>query len=101
VLDRIPTNIRRCRGPEDLGDLCIHDELARWSTREKDSIRYVKVWRPAKYRKVFLDRFHPDVVWSSLLYGVYLSGNTEVDEARYLVPRDGVIGYTIGWVPFS
>lgn len=101
VLDSIPTHIRQCRGPEDLGDLCIHDELKHWDTREKDSIRYIRVWRPAKYRKVFLDRFHPDVAYAALLYGIFLSGNAKDDSTRYLVPRDGVLGYKLGWVPFS
>lgn len=101
LLDRIPSHIRSCRGPEALGDLVIHDIAAKWDTRVRNSIRYVAVWRPAKYRKVLLDRFDHEVAMASLLYGVYLSGPEKVDELRYIVPRDGVLGYKRGWVPFS
>lgn len=101
VLDSIPRLIRNCRGPEELGDLVIHDEVSRWDTRVRDSIRYVRCWRPAKYRKVFLARFHPDVQLASILYGVYLQGPGANDELRFVVPRDGVISYKRGWIPFS
>ena len=101
VLDRIPSHIRTCRGPEDLGDIVICDELSRWDIRVKDSIRYVRTWSPVKYRKVFLERFHVDVQWASLLYGVVLSGNAKDDSSRFIVPRDGVTGYGRRWVPFS
>lgn len=111
VLDRIPSHIRRCRGPEDLGDLVIHDEQSRWDARVKDSIRELRVFGPAEYTQVYLDWFHPDVTWAALLYGVKLSGSlrTDVlsrgqltdDRLRFIVPRDGVTGYTTKWVPFS
>jgi hypothetical protein len=101
VLDSIPSHIRRCRGPEDLGDIVIHDEVRNWDTRTRDSIRSVRVWKPARYRKVFLSRFHSDVTLASFLYGVFLQGDSSNDELRFLVPRDGVIGYACGWVPFS
>jgi hypothetical protein len=101
VLDRIPSHIRVCRGPETLGDIVIHDLESKWDTRVKDSIRYLRCWKPAKYAKVYLAKFHPDVIWASLLYGVETAGNSQNDESRFVVPRDGVRGYSIGWVPFS
>jgi len=101
VLDRIPSHVRACRGPEALGDVVLHDEVSRWDVRVRDSIRYIRGWAPVKYREVYLSRFSNDVQWASLLYGVELSGDARFDDNRYVVPRDGVTGYGRKWIPFS
>lgn len=105
VLDRIPSNIRSCRGPKDLGDICIHDESDRWVTRVRDSIRRIRVYKPASYRKVRWNGFAYDVQWAAALYGIFLQEpngwDRASDDARYLIPREGVEGYAIGYVPYS
>lgn len=94
VLDRIPTYIRRCRGPEALGDLVIHDDFERWTIRKRGSIRYLLAWRPHRYRKVAWACFRPEVVLASAVYGVrnYREG---------VIPRDGVRSYKTGWIAYS
>jgi len=69
-LDRLPVQIRACRGPSALGDLVIHDHEQRWHYRCRNSIRYFRVWRPARYRKVSWRHFSPDVTLASAVYGV-------------------------------
>lgn len=106
VLDLLPKQVRDCRGPEALGDLVIHDAEERWTYRwRSNGIRYIRVYRPARYRKVRWDGFAYCVQMAAALYRVVLSGTsageTEERSARFLVPRDGVTGYKVGWVPFS
>lgn len=111
-LDHIPTAIRSCRGPEDLGDLVIHDDQERWDTRWRSCIRYVRCYRPAQYRKVRWNGFAYDVQFAAALYGVSVEPKRSIgsqplradalsERERYLIPRDGVDGYKVGWVPFS
>lgn len=74
ILDAIPVSIRRCRGPEELGDLCIHDDEGRWRVRWRSSqIRYVQVYRPARHLRVSFARFDPNIQLAAALYGVVLS----------------------------
>lgn len=106
VLDCIPTPIRRCRGPKALGDICIHDIEENWRTRVRDSIRYVRVYKPSSHRKVRWNGFAHDVQWAAALYGIYLhpplgAWDRTSDDGRYLVPREGVEGYSIGYVAYS
>jgi hypothetical protein len=104
VLDCIPTGIRnRCRGPRDLGDIVIHDDKERWTTRTRRSIRYLQVYRPATYRKVNAHAFKPEVALACATYGLgsqhpkgwawHSSGG--------VIPRDGVLSYKVGWTPYS
>lgn len=111
VLDLLPVEIRRCRGPCELGDIVIHDAESKWTIRTKRSIRYIKVYRPHKYRKVKWGWFHPDIQFAASLYGVrlnrldrlFISGRVfEFSEFEaFIVPRDGVISYKVGWTSFS
>jgi len=110
VLDAIPADVRRCRGPEDLGDLVIHDDEQHWRTRWRSSqIRYVQVYRPARWLKVTFARFDPDIQLAAALYGVVLSPRNPVkmkkwpegQDFRGVPVRDGVMGYKVGWVPYS
>lgn len=99
ILDALPSSIRRLRGPEGLGDLCIHDEQIRWQVRWRNSIRYVRVYRPARFRRVSWDHFDGSVVLASGLYG---AGDTERQKrSEGVTPRDAVTGYKVGWVPHS
>lgn len=93
-LDRIPNSISRCRGPQALGDNVVNDRISRWQVRSKHSIRYVRVYKPCKHRKVPYACFHPDVVLACATYGLGW-GNGGV------TPRDSVLSYTVGWRPYS
>lgn len=103
ALDFIPEPIRNLRGPEVLGDIVIHDSSDRWVTRWRDSIRYVKVYKPAVFKRVRWDGFAYDVQFAAALYGVQRTNFNPKDQTREgdLIPRDGVAGYRVGWVPFS
>jgi hypothetical protein len=130
-LDLLPLTVRRCRGPEALGDVVIHDEEDRWDTRWRDNcIRYVRCYRPAQYRVIGWEGWAHDVQMAAALYRVSVTqesrdenGLTFIAKAkrpnhgrivtahaaktdpsldpRGIIPRDGVTGYKVGWVPFS
>ncbi len=95
ILDGLPSDIRKCRGPSDLGDLLIYDnEPSNWSTRWKHGIRYFRCYRPASFRKISWRGFSADVLLASIVYGV-----------RYdplgVSPRDNVLGHRCDWVALS
>lgn len=117
VLDAIPVQIRKLRGPPALGDLVIHDDESKWQVRKRSGIRFVRCYRPARFRKVSWAHFRAPVVLASAVYGTgdgsskkslvdSLNGKVR-KEGDYLrdtsgvTPRDSVIGYKVGWVPFS
>lgn len=115
VLDALPRDIRRCRGPEALGDLVINDNEDRWKTenpiRTRSSIHYIKVWRPVPNRKIGWDNFRPGVVLAAALYGV-TSGSPDFNPAAPneswrrsgVIPRiagEYVSGYRFGRVAYS
>jgi len=103
ILDRIPTPIRQCRGPEELGDLCINDSEREWRFRWRGSIRWVRVYRPCSFTGVGFDRFGPETQMQAALYGVslmQLRRKSSVDN-RTVIGRDAVVGYKVGWTPFS
>jgi hypothetical protein len=91
ALDYVPSDIRRCRGPKSLGDLVVHDESEFWFTRTRGSVRYIRVYRPARFKKVGWDHFDSDVTLAGACYGVPW-GNGAV------MPRDPVVGFKQGWV---
>jgi hypothetical protein len=94
VLDQIPSRLRRCRGPKDLGDVVVHDEFVNWTIRMRGCIRYLQVWRPLRKHFVPWGHFKPEVVIACATYG---SG----DGRRGILPRDSVSGYKLGWTPYS
>lgn len=94
ILDTIPRDIRDCRGPSDLGDLVVHDERESWRTRWRSGIRYIRSYRPARYRKISWQNFRPEVTLAAAIYGVPWGGGG-------IIPRNSVAGYKIGWVPRS
>lgn len=94
VLDCIPTRIRSCRGPKDLGDVVIYDSEERWTTRWRNGIRYLRVLRPHRVKIVSYSRFEASVVLACATYGC---GNRQGG----VVPRDGVLSYKVGWGPYS
>jgi hypothetical protein len=115
-LEKIPVEIRACRGPEILGDIVIHDAPRNWLSRRKDSIRYFRAWLPYTFEVVEWARFPAGAVLAAALYGVSSNQDNSfrlfgirTSEGRPskathkagIVPREGVTGYRIAWVPYS
>lgn len=109
ILDAIPSTIRRCRGPEALGDIVIHDREENWSCRERWSIRYIRCYRIHRATRVAWDHFRPEVVLASACYGIgdgrkkFTSGDTEeiLFDSGGVTPRNPIVSYKQGWVTFS
>lgn len=104
VLDRIPSVVRSCRGPKDLGDLVITDSIEHWTTRLRSSIRYVKVFRPWRLRVIAFSLFDGPTVLACATYGVgqhHGSRNSRWRGTDGVNPRDAVLSYKVGWVPYS
>lgn len=94
VLDALPSNIRRLRGPKDLGDIVIHDDRERWTTRTRNCIRYIRVYRTHRVKTLAWDNWKPDIVLATALYGVG-------DGLRGITPRKPSMTSKEGWVPRS
>jgi len=94
AMSGIPTDLRRLRGPSDLGDIVIHDDRERWSTTWKHGIRYLKCYLPRPRLVVRWDRFAPSVTLASAVYGSSWSNG-------YVLPRSPDLDYHIGVVPYS
>lgn len=95
ILDGLPSEIKSCRGPFELGDLVISDDdEERWRTRHRSQIRYIKVWRPARFKRVAWKHFKPECILACAVYG---TGSA----TKGVIPRGGVIGYKVGWIPYS
>lgn len=96
VLDSIPWWVRSCRGPQVLGDIVIHDEQQHWTVKQRHSIRYIRCYRPHKYRIKRYDRFNAEVVLACATYG-----GTDNVRLGGVIPRNGVRSFKVGWVPYS
>jgi hypothetical protein len=83
--DLLPRGIRRCRGPEGLGDIVVHDTEEFWDLTSNGRIR---VYRPIGYNHVPIGHFHPEVIHACGLYGLAVS-------TGFIPQRDGVSGYGI------
>lgn len=104
LLDCLPSQVRRCRGPQALGDIVITDEdEEKYQFRWRSGIRYIRVYRPHRYRKVAYACFEPDIVLACATYGLGGSngGPKSGRQVAGVVPRDGLLGYKVGWVPWS
>ncbi len=95
-LDQIPSAIRRCRGPEYLGDIVIHDRRENWgfvaSVPDHDptwEVRWIKTWQPIP-EVLLWDHWSPAVQLASCTLGLPSSGVT---------PRDGISGWRFGVNP--
>lgn len=103
ALDCVPTGVRRCRGPQELGDLVIHDEPETWDTRWRSGIRYLRCYRPARWKWVGWEHFRGSVALASAVYGTGDGSSGPLGQRVYrgVLPRDSVAGYAFGWVPYS
>jgi hypothetical protein len=115
-LEYIPSAIRAARGPSDLGDICIHDAPRNWLSRREDSTRYIRAWLPYTFEVYEWARFPAGAVHAAALYGVsndidnsfkpfgIRTGDGRPSKANHksgLVPRNGVTGHRLAWVPYS
>ena len=41
VISRLPTDVSRCRGPSHYGDICVHDDKARWNIKYERGEKYI------------------------------------------------------------
>lgn len=94
ALRAIPSSIRRCRGPECLGDVVIHDHESNWHYNIRHGIRWFSAWLPVSSRRVPWRLFTGSVQLAAILYGVGA-------DHRGVVPRDSVSGFRIGRVAYS
>lgn len=94
VLSLLPEWVRSCRGPSALGDLLIHDESKTWNYRWRHSVRYFRVYRPARFKRIPWSRFSGETTLACALYG---AGDGKLG----ITPRSSVSGYAVGWVPYS
>lgn len=47
VVSRLPKRVKRCRGPEHLGDICLHDEKSRWTIKYRNGIKCIYTLQPS------------------------------------------------------
>jgi hypothetical protein len=95
VLDGIPYELRRLRGPSALGDIVLHDDdVSRWSYTWRHGIRHVRCYQPFPVRKVRWGRFASSVTLASAVYG-------QSWNSGYVIPRKPELCYRIGEVPYS
>lgn len=104
-LDNIPSSIRRCRGPEGLGDIVIHDSEDRWSKRWRDDVQRdeIRAYLPTPQEWFTWDRFDPHIQLASVLYGAVWSDPRvgSADKSRTVSCKGMAYGYREGWVlPF-
>lgn len=90
IQNRVPLQVRACKGPPDLGDLVFHEDEPYWNFRIVNSIRWFPCWQPVPSRVSF-DHFKPGIQLAMLLYGADSGG----------VPVRNVQGYRRGRVAFS
>lgn len=87
----LPVDIRRLQGPEQLGDVLLHNFPWKWWRRRKWQQDFYKVWEPVS-RRVPLSKFHGEIHLALALYGVPSSG---------LVPRNSVVSFRFGYQRWS
>lgn len=117
ALDPIPSHIRRCRGPEALGDIVIHDEPEQWSySKRPPNYRReteIRAEHGRSYLAVVCEGHHsswddeyihaylpvPKVLpWHHWRPSVQLACCTLGLPSAGVTPRGGVSGYRIGVV---
>lgn len=92
-LKNIPHDIRRCRGPEELGDVVIHDDVI-FLTPQVRHIEGHETW--ALFYRAYVPipdvlpwhHWKPEIQYAGALLGLASSG----------VTNRGVKGYRLGWV---
>jgi len=119
ALGQLPTSHRSILGPDQLGDTVIWSRQEDWEkvAVTRNSIRYLKVWRPVTRRREL--RYDPNVILAVALYGsaqtdsflrvVHTKDRDGTPCERvvsgasrpYITPRGAVAGHRFGRVPYS
>jgi hypothetical protein len=97
ALDPIPSHIRRCRGPEHLGDIVIHDDEPRWG-------RVKRCPDQATWTQDLVNAYLPIpsvLPWNNWLPAVQLASCTLGLTSLGVTPRGGISGWKIGTVSAS
>lgn len=95
VLDALPNAIRSLRGPEELGDIVIHDDPENWRFRVgEEGFRWFRVYRPIRPVRVSWNCFSSDTILAGAVYGLPWADG-------WISTRGSVEGYKIGRVPYS
>lgn len=121
ALRAIPSAIRRCRGPKELGDIVIREDdpgtwSRRWTTKTRNSIRQILAYKPVLRLQstrfggsvVGWEEFLPSVKLATILLGQGVAraykdretGNRQFVDVG-IIPRDPILSYKMGWVKFS
>lgn len=118
ALRAIPSAIRKCRGPSELGDIVIHDTQSKWTTRTRNCIRSIRVYKPvarlAGLRDggsvVEWDNFPDSVKLATVLLGqgvARIKRDYSSHERPYklvdlgIIPRRPRLSLKFGWVTYS
>lgn len=88
---QLPVQVRRCRGPQRLGDNVIHDLECNWSWTSVTR-RSLFAYQPVSHREVKLANYEDGVIHACGLYGLEVSSGV-------VLPRDSVTGYAVRRVP--
>lgn len=91
LLDQLPSGIRRCRGPQSLGDTVIHDDVDRWDVSVRSQTIYVRSYTPVEaLNGIKWKVFDEDVVLACAVLGLFWNRGE-------LLPRKPRMSYQIGW----
>ncbi len=103
ALDCIPTHIRRCRGPQSLGDVVIHDDESEWCwsdpPRIRDSSQRTDPMCGWETSRTWIRTYQPVpsvLPWHHWIPDVQLASCTLGYTSTGVSPRGGVSGYRMG-----
>lgn len=92
ALDPIPSYIRRCRGPEHLGDIVIHDAEEFWGTCKAPK------WADPSWDSCWISSYQPVpsvLPWHHWFPGVQFASCTLGLPSSGVTPRGGVSGFRV------
>lgn len=105
LLGVMPIELRRCHGPELLGDCVLHeDDESKWRFKWEHNIRYFRglIRVPTV---IPWSHWRPEVTLASALYGVgegfKARKSHEYDGRVGVTPRDSPFSYAVKWIPCS
>jgi hypothetical protein len=101
LMELLPAEVRKCRGPIWLGDIVLHSEESEWRMKWKsDGIRYFQAV-VAVPRLLPFHHWHPDVILASAVYGMGDGTRGSNRGPGGVSPRDPDLSYKLKWVPSS
>lgn len=93
VISFLPREIAVCRGPEELGDICLHSEENTWRYRWRNSIRVIRTYIPIASLGRNFSSYDARTQYAAALYGLSLIHNRVIG--------NGVGGYRLSWTAYS